>query len=157
MKKTNAARILDREKIPYELCTYEVDENDLSAISVASKIGIDPKQVFKTLVVRGDKGIIVASIPGNCELNLKYLASVSGSKKVNLVPLKEVNKLTGYIRGGVSPIGMKKQYPFFLDDSAMNYNEIYISAGLRGMQFYIKPEDLLSVTKGISCKLVEIE
>ncbi|WDV45667.1 Cys-tRNA(Pro) deacylase [Clostridiaceae bacterium M8S5] len=155
MKKTNAARILDRNKVSYDISTYEVDENDLGAVNVASKINADIKKVFKTLVVRGNNGIVVASIPGDSDLNLKALASASGNKKVNLVPLKEINSLTGYIRGGVSPIGMKKQYSFFLDASAKNYDKIYISAGLRGMQFFINPDDLLLVTKGTLCKLTD--
>lgn len=148
MKKTNAARILDKNKVDYEIITYEVDESDLGAQNVAFKLGQDIKKVFKTLVVSGNNSIVVASIPGDCEINLKKLASLSGNKKVNLVPLKDVNKLTGYIRGGVSPVGMKKSYPFFLDESAMKYDKIYISAGQRGMQFHLDPRDLVSLTKG---------
>jgi Cys-tRNA(Pro)/Cys-tRNA(Cys) deacylase len=142
--KTNAARILDQLGIEYELIDYEVDEDDLSAVSVAAKVGLPPEQVFKTLVARGDKtGIVVACIPGDYEVNLKRLAAVSGNKRVEMVPLKEVLPLTGYIRGGVSPLGMKKKYPTYVDETADLWDKVTISAGIRGTQILLKPTDLL--------------
>ncbi|SHH19219.1 Cys-tRNA(Pro) deacylase [Desulfosporosinus lacus] len=146
--KTNAARILDKGKIPYELKEYVVDESDLSAVTVAQKVGLSIEQVYKTLVARGDKtGIIVACIQGNHELHLKGLATLSGNKKVEIVSLKEVQPLTGYIRGGVSPIGMKKNYPVFIDLTVTKQEKISVSAGLRGLQLFLSPNDLISITK----------
>ena len=146
--KTNAARILDQSRIPYELKEYTVDESDLSAINVAQKVGLPIQQVYKTLVARGDKtGVIIACIQGDHELHLKGLASLSGNKKVELVSLKEVQPLTGYIRGGVSPIGMKKHYPVFIDADIKSHDKIAVSAGLRGLQIFLSPIDLISVTK----------
>lgn len=146
--KTNAARILDQGKIVYDLIEYPVDESNLSAVNVASKVGLPIEQVYKTLVARGDKtGVIVACIQGNHELNLKGLAALSGNKKVEVVHLKEVQPLTGYIRGGVSPIGMKKNYPVFLDFAVESYEKVAVSAGLRGLQLFLRPRDLISVTK----------
>jgi len=143
-KKTNAARLLDSLGVKYTLRQYPVDENDLSALAVARKIGMPPAQVFKTLVAAGDKnGILLACIPGSGELDLKTLARVSGNKRVELVPLKDVQKLTGYVRGGVSPLGTKKRYPVFLDASAEQWPEITISAGQRGCQLILKPADLV--------------
>lgn len=148
MKKTNAARILDRNKIEYTLGEYEVDENDLSAPNVAKKIGMPLEQVFKTLVVRGDKqGILMACIPGGDELYLKALAQVSGNKKAEMVHLKEVNGLTGYIRGGVSPLGAKKDYPVYIDSSILDWDKIAVSAGVRGCQLMLAPQDLIKATK----------
>jgi Cys-tRNA(Pro)/Cys-tRNA(Cys) deacylase len=145
--KTNAARILDAAGIQYQLREYEVDEDDLSAPHVAEKIGMPPEQVFKTLVARGDRsGVLMASIPANTELDLKALANASGNKKVELVPVKEVLGLTGYIRGGVSPVGVKKPYPFFLDETAILFDTISVSAGIRGCQMVVAPDDLLRVT-----------
>jgi Cys-tRNA(Pro)/Cys-tRNA(Cys) deacylase len=147
--KTNAARILDTNGIKYELLEYPVDEDDLSAANVAAKVGLPVEQVFKTLVVRGDKtGVILACIPGSTELDLKVLATVSGNKKIELVPLKDVQALTGYIRGGVSPIGTKKHYPVFLDQSLADWPNISISAGMRGCQIIIDPADLKRITAG---------
>ncbi len=144
MKKTNAVRHLDTLKIKYQLLEYEVDENDLSAETVAGKIGLQLEKVFKTLVVRGDKtGVIMACIPSIGELDLKALASASGNKKVEMVPLKEILPLTGYIRGGVSPIGAKKAYLVYLDKSALEHDSISISAGVRGCQIFINPLDLM--------------
>lgn len=146
--KTNAARILDKGKIPYELKEYLVDESDLSAISVAQKVSLNIEQVYKTLVARGDKtGVIVACIQGDHELNLKGLAALSGNKKVEVVSLKEVQPLTGYIRGGVSPIGMKKNYPVFIDSIITKQEKVAVSAGLRGLQLFMSPDDLISITK----------
>ena len=146
MKKTNAARILDRLNIHYKLVEYEVDESDLSAENAASKINLPLEQVFKTLVARGDKtGILLACIPGGAELDLKAIASISGNKKVEMVHVKEIQALTGYIRGGVSPIGTKKHYPIFLDESATKFPFISISAGIRGCQLFVDPKDLSKV------------
>ena len=147
-QKTNAARILDQAGLIYELIPYEVDESDLSAVTVARKVGLPPEQIFKTLVVRGDKtGVLLACIPADQELNLKSLAQLSGNKKVEVVHLKEVQPLTGYIRGGVSPLGTKKKYPVFFDETAELVDRLAISAGVRGLQIFIAPEDLLNVTE----------
>lgn len=146
MKKTNAARMLDKAKIPHKIHEYQVDENNLSAENVAVKAGWPLEKVFKTLIARGDKtGVIVACLPGDAELNLKALAALSGNKKVELVALKEVLPLTGYIRGGVSPIGLKKNYPVYIHASAFNFAAILISAGARGYQIEINPQDLQKV------------
>jgi Cys-tRNA(Pro)/Cys-tRNA(Cys) deacylase len=146
--KTNAARILDQKKITYELKEYAYDESDLSAVNIAGKIGLPIEQVYKSLVVRGDKtGIILACIQGDKELNLKSLAVLSKNKKVDLVPLKEIQPLTGYIRGGVSPIGLKKNYPIFISSDIIKLEKVAVSAGLRGLQFFLSPLDLISVTK----------
>jgi len=148
MAKTNAARILDAASIRYELREYEVDEDDLSAPRVAEKIGMPPEQVFKTLVARGDRGgVLMACIPANTELNLKALAAASGNKKVELVAVKDVLPLTGYIRGGVSPIGGKKPYPFYLDETAILFEVISVSAGVRGCQLVLAPDDLARITE----------
>jgi Cys-tRNA(Pro)/Cys-tRNA(Cys) deacylase len=148
-KKTNAARILDEAQISYEIMEYQVDEEHLDAIHVAAEVGMPAEQVFKTLCVRGDKtGVIFAVIPGNGELNLKALARASGNKRTELVHLKEVLPLTGYIRGGCSPLGAKKRYPVFLEESASQWERIAISAGQRGMQILLSPQDLLQATAG---------
>jgi Cys-tRNA(Pro)/Cys-tRNA(Cys) deacylase len=148
--KTNAARILDAAGVLYEIRAYEVDENDLSAPHVAEAIGMPPEQVFKTLVARGDRsGVLMASIPANAELDLKGLAKASGNRKVELVAVKEVLGLTGYIRGGVSPIGTKKPYPFYLDETAEIWDAIAVSAGVRGKQMVLAPGDLARVTEAI--------
>src|SRR5947208_4013793 len=133
--KTNAVRILEAAGILYELRQYEVDEDDLSAPRVAEKIGMPPEQVFKTLVARGDRGgVLMACIPANAELDLKALAAASGNKKVELVAVKEVLGLTGYIRGGVSPIGTRKAYPLYLDETVDLWDVISVSAGVRVCQ-----------------------
>jgi Cys-tRNA(Pro)/Cys-tRNA(Cys) deacylase len=145
--KTNAVRLLEEAKIPYRLVEYEVDESDLSAETVAGKIGMAQEQVFKTLAVRGDKnGVILALIPAGTELNLKALASISGNKSCEMLPLKEVQPVTGYIRGGVSPLGTKKPFPVYLDETALLYDEVSMSAGMRGLQVLLSPEDLVQVT-----------
>ena len=147
VKKTNAARILDELQIKYELKTYPVDEEHLDAVHVAKEVGMPPEQVFKTLCVRGDKtGVIFAVIPGNGELDLKSLARVSGNKRCEMVHLKEVLPLTGYIRGGCSPLGARKDYPVFMDETCRLYDRISISAGLRGMQILAAPGDLVRAT-----------
>jgi len=144
--KTNAARMLDAAGVQYELREYTVDESDLSAPHVAAALGMPPEQVFKTLVVRGDRtGVLLACIPGSGELNLKALAAASGNKKVELVAVKEVLGLTGYIRGGVSPVGTKKAYPLFLDETAELWDAISVSAGMRGLQMLVAPDDLVRV------------
>ena len=145
--KTNAARLLDSKKIPYELISYEVDETDLGAQHVADQLHEDIHQVFKTLVLHGDRsGYFVCVIPGAEEVDLKKAAKVSGNKKCDLIPMKELLPLTGYIRGGCSPIGMKKAFPTYIDDSASQFDYIYVSAGMRGLQFKIAPKDLILVT-----------
>jgi len=144
MKKTNAARYLDHLMVDYKLCEYAVDESDLTAESVARKVNLPLEQVFKTLVARGDKaGVLLACIPGDRELDLKATAEISGNKRVEMVSLKEVQPLTGYVRGGVSPIGAKKRYPVYLDQSAMKFPVISISAGVRGCQIFIEPQSLV--------------
>ncbi|MBE6093270.1 Cys-tRNA(Pro) deacylase [Selenomonas ruminantium] len=146
--KTNAARILDTLGISYELKTYEVDESDLSAVHVAESVGMPIEMVYKTLVCRGDKnGVLMAVIPGGGELDLKALAAASGNKRVEMVHLKEVFGLTGYIRGGCSPLGAKKDYPVYLDASAEQQEVIAISAGKRGEQIILKPADLITAAK----------
>lgn len=146
--KTNAARILDQNKIIYELKEYTYDESDLSAVNVAGKIGLPIEQVYKSLVARGDKtGVILSCIQGDKELNLKSLAVLSKNKKVELVPLKEIQPLTGYIRGGVSPVGLKKNYPVFISSDIIKQEKIAVSAGLRGFQVFLSPLDLISVTR----------
>ena len=154
MVKTNAARILDAAGIHYELREYQFDEDDLSAPHVAEMIGMPPEQVFKTLVARGDRtGVLVTCIPANSDLDLKAIAAASGNKKVELVAVKEVLALTGYIRGGVSPIGLKKPYPFYLDETAVLWDAISISAGIRGCQLILAPGDLIRL---LDAECVEI-
>ena len=148
MQKTNAMRILDKAGIPYKTAEYPVDENDLSGTHVADSVGMPYESVFKTLVARGDKtGIIVLCIPVDAELDLKKAARASGNKKLDMVQVKELLPLTGYIRGGCSPIGMKKSYPTFLDEVATLQEEIAVSAGVRGGQLLLKPDDLVMYTK----------
>jgi len=147
--KTNAARILDGLGIRYELRSYEVDEDDLAAESVAKKIGLPPEQVFKTLVARGDrKGVCLAIVPGNAQLDLKALARLSGDARIETVPLKEVQPLTGYIRGGVTALACKKDYPVFVDETFELFDVVSISAGVRGTQILLAPADYLRATKG---------
>lgn len=147
INKTNVARILDQKKISYGLVPYEVDENDLAATHVAEQLGEDIAQVFKTLVLRGDKkGLLVCVIPGDKEVDLKKAAKLSGNKKVEMIAMKELLPLTGYIRGGCCPIGMKKNFPTWIHLTCNNFTHIYISAGVRGLQLKIAPSDLISVT-----------
>lgn len=158
MTKTNAARILDRIGITYELIAYEVDESDLSAITVAAKLNQNIDQVFKTLILQGDKtGIFVCIIPGAEEVDLKKAALLSGNKNASMVPMKEILELTGYIRGGCSPIGMKKNYPTFMDESCTLYEFIFVSAGIRGLQLKIAPNDLIKSTSCVLGDLVLIK
>ncbi len=153
-KKTNAARILDTLGITYKLKEYPVDLADLSAVHVAASVGMPVQQVFKTLVARGDKnGVLMACIPGDGELDLKALAAVSGNKRVEMVHLKEVQGLTGYIRGGCSPLGAKKEYPVYLDASARDWEVIAISAGRRGEQILLAPDDLVRAVGAVAAEL----
>lgn len=146
--KTNAARLLDQMGIHYELREYEVNPDDLAAETVAGKIGLPPEQVFKTLVARGDRnGICLAVIPGNAELDLKALAAASGDRKIQLVPVKELQALTGYIRGGVTALAAKKDYPVYMDETVELFDVISISAGVRGLQILLAPADYLKATK----------
>lgn len=146
-EKTNAARLLDKAGIAYSLIPYEVDENNLAAGHVAESLGEPVGRVFKTLVLHGDRsGYIVCVVPGDREVNLKALAKASGNKKVEMIPMKDLLSVTGYIRGGCSPIGMKKKFPTFLNDTALNFDTIFISAGVRGLQLQIPPAELISFT-----------
>ena len=153
--KTNAARILDRLKISYELREYEVDPEDLSAETVARKVGLPIAQVYKTLVARGDRnGVCLAVVPGDTQLDLKALARLSGDRKIEVVALKEVQPLTGYIRGGVTALGGKKDYPVYLDERALAFSVISVSAGVRGTQIFLSPKDYVAATGatlGIIC------
>lgn len=147
-KKTNVARILDKLKISYELVPYIVDESDLGAEHVANSLGEDINQVFKTILVHGDKThYLICIVPGNLEVDLKGAAKVSGNKKIDTVPLKDLTPLTGYIRGGCSPLGLKKNFPIFIHETALNFDYIYVSAGMRGLQLKIAPTDLVKATK----------
>ena len=154
IQKTNAARLLDQAKIPYELIPYEVDENDLSAPHVAESLGEDIAQVFKTLVLQGDRtGYFVCVIPGDATVDLKLAAKVSGNKKCEMILMKQLLPLTGYIRGGCSPIGMKKHFPTYIHHTCNDHPYIYISAGQRGLQLRLSPTDLITYTKAKSEKL----
>jgi Cys-tRNA(Pro)/Cys-tRNA(Cys) deacylase len=156
MKKTNAARLLDAKSIDYELAEYEVNESDLSAVSLAKKIGQDVEQIFKTLVLRGDKnGVFVCVVPGDTEVDLKKAAKVSGNKNCAMVQQKELLGLTGYIRGGCSPLGMKKPYPMYIHETCQLFEQIYISAGQRGLQLKLNPEDLIRMTDAVVCDVAE--
>ncbi len=154
MQKTNAMRILDKAKIAYKTAEYPVDENDLSGTHVADAVGMPYESVFKTLVARGDRtGIIVLCIPVHLELDLKKAAKASGNKKLEMIAVKDLLPLTGYIRGGCSPIGMKKQYPTFLDESAMSQEKIAFSAGVRGGQLIMPPGDLAEFVRATVASL----
>lgn len=144
INKTNAARLFDKAGIAYQLIPYEVDEKDLSALHVAAQLGENVGQVFKTLVLYGDKtGYFVCVLPGDHELNLKLAAKISGNKKCDLIPMKELLSITGYIRGACCPAGMKKHFPTYIDESCLQFPYIYISAGQRGLQIKINPEALI--------------
>lgn len=145
IEKTNAARLLDKAGLQYNLIPYEFDENDLAAQHVADSLGQDIAKVFKTLVLHGDKtGHIVCVVPGNCEVDLKALAKVSGNKKVEMIAMKDLLQVTGYIRGGCSPIGMKKRFPTYFHITATEQDVIYVSAGVRGLQLEMSPSDLIT-------------
>ncbi len=153
--KTNAARLLDRAGIDYQTVPYEVDENDLAATHVASQLGEDIRQVFKTLVLRGERsGIFVCVIPGDCELDLKCAARISGNKKAEMLAVKELLPSVGYIRGGCSPVGMKKRFPTYFHSSALDFDFIYVSAGVRGLQLKVSPEELIRFTEAKTGDLV---
>lgn len=148
IEKTNAARLLDKAKISYELIAYEVDENDLSAVHVAAQLNQAVECVFKTLVLKGDKtGYFVCIIPGSEELDLKKAAKISGNKSCDMIPMKDLLSITGYIRGACSPVGMKKHFPTFIHDSCRNSEKIYVSAGKRGLQLHLVPQDLITEIK----------
>ena len=155
IKKTNAARLLDQLKIAYELIPYEVDENNLGAEHIAEQLGQPIERLFKTSVLRGDKtGLFVCVIPGVEEVDLKKAAKVTGNKKVEMIHVKELLPLTGYIRGGCSPIGMKKPLPTWFHETVMNYDKVYCSAGQRGLQFCLAPNDLVRAAKGTVSDLI---
>ena len=150
IEKTNAARLLDKAGITYKLIPYEFDENDLAAHHVAESLGQDIARVFKTLVLHGDKtGYLVCVVPGDAEVGLKALAKASGNKKVEMILMKDLLGVTGYIRGGCSPIGMKKRFSTYIHSSATDFSVIYISAGVRGLQIEIAPSDLISFTGAV--------
>ena len=156
MNKTNAMRLLDAAGISYRPVEYTYDENDLAGTHVAEQTGMDPDQVFKTLVARGEKrGILVFCIPVSCTLDLKKAAAAAGDKKVEMIHMKELPGLTGYIRGGCSPIGMKKKYPTFMDETALLFEEIGVSAGARGLQMVLSPERLMAFAEITLSDLVE--
>jgi len=149
MKKTNALRLLDQKKISYETLEYEYNEENLSVKKIAGDNFLKAENVFKTLVAKGDKnGVLVAVINGNQTLNLKSIAKASGNKKIALIPVKDLLKLTGYIRGGCSPIGMKKAFPVYIDNTANDFEMIYVNAGVRGILVKLNPDDLLKITNG---------
>ena len=156
IEKTNVARLLDKAKIPYELVPYEVDENDLAATHIADQLGEDISMVFKTLVLEGDRtGNFVCVIPGDREVDLKAAAKVSGNKKCDLIPMKELLPKTGYIRGGCSPIGMKKPFPTWFHSSALGFEYIYVSAGVRGLQLKIAPQALISYVGADTAEIIK--
>ena len=155
--KTNAARLLDRAKIAYELIPYTVDEDNLAATHVAEELGEDIAMVFKTLILRGDRtGHFVCVIPGDKEVDLKAAARVSGNKKADLIPMKELLPTTGYIRGGCSPIGMKRPFPTFIHATCLDHERIYISAGVRGLQIAIAPADLIAYTGADVAEIISV-
>ncbi|KAB2840393.1 MAG: Cys-tRNA(Pro) deacylase [Melioribacteraceae bacterium] len=155
MSKTNAVRILEAAEIPHKTFEYEVNEDELDAVSVAEKINAEHEQVFKTLIARNDRNEnFVFCIPGNYELDLKKAAKASGNKKIEMIKVKEIMPLTGYIRGGCSPIGMKKLFPTFIDETALLFDEIYVSAGMRGIQVRLSPSDLSKLINSVFAELI---
>lgn len=160
-EKTNAARLLDRAGVAYRLVPYEVDENDLAATHVAESLGEDINKVFKTLVLHGERSgggdYFVCVVPGNAEVDLKKAAKVAGMKKADLIPMKELLGLTGYIRGGCSPVGMKKPFPTYFHSSALEQDLIYVSAGVRGLQFEVAPADLIAYTGAEVADIIRTE
>ncbi|MBO7278688.1 MAG: Cys-tRNA(Pro) deacylase [Bacteroidales bacterium] len=156
INKTNVARLLDARKVAYELIPYTVDENDLAATHVAEELNEDIAQVFKTLVLRGDKnGLFVCVIPGDQEVDLKKAAKLSGNKKAEMIAVKELQPLTGYIRGGCCPIGMKKPFPTWIHETCQLFPYIFVSAGVRGLQLKINPDDLLQVVGAKPADLIK--
>ena len=157
INKTNAARLLDKAKISYELIPYEVDENDLSAVHVAASLGENIDQVFKTLVLHGDKtGYFVCVIPVDKEVTLKLAAKVSGNKSCDMIPMKELLSVTGYIRGACSPVGMKKHFPTYIHETCLEFPYIYVSAGQRGLQIKIDPKELINEVRAEVCVLYTV-
>ena len=157
INKTNAARLLDKAKISYELIPYEVDENDLSAVHVAASLGENIDQVFKTLVLHGDKtGYFVCVIPADKEVNLKLAEKVSGNKSCDMIPMKELLSVTGYIRGACSPVGMKKHFPTYIHETCLEFPYIYVSAGQRGLQIKIDPKALINEVRAEVCVLYTV-
>ncbi|MEI2272090.1 Cys-tRNA(Pro) deacylase [Sphingobacterium sp. ML3W] len=155
--KTNAVRLLDTAKVNYELREYEVDDHDVSAEHVALSLGLLPETLYKTLVLKGNiDPYIVAVIPGNAQLDLKKIAKASGNKNCEMLPMKDLLAVTGYIRGGCSPIGMKKLFPTFIEEAAQLETEISVSAGKRGLQMILNPNDLATMTKAIWSDLISI-
>ena len=156
MQKTNAMRMLDAAKIPYEVLTYTVDESDLSGIHIAEELQFPMEKMFKTLVARGDKtGPLVFCIPVDKELDLKRVATITGNKKIEMVHVKDLLGLTGYIRGGCSPIGMKKRFPTFIHESCLEFPYIYVSAGVRGLQIKLAAQDLIKESNAQVCQLFD--
>lgn len=154
INKTNAARLLDKAGIPYRLIPYTVDENNLAASRVAAELGEDIRQVFKTLVLFGERsGHFVCVVPGNAEVDLKKAARTAGAKKADLIPMKQLLPLTGYIRGGCSPIGMRKPFPTFFDATALDFDTIFVSAGVRGLQIAVDPRKLIEFTGAATADL----
>ena len=155
INKTNVARVLDSKKIPYSLIPYTVDENNLAAQHIAEELGENIEQVFKTLVLHGDKtGYFVCVVPGNCEVDLKKAAKLSGNKKAEMIPMKDLLPVTGYIRGGCSPVGMKKPFPTWFHETCLNFDYIYLSAGVRGLQIKVKALDIINLVKAFFGDLV---
>ncbi len=155
MSKTNAVRLLEASNVEHETIEYETADEAIDAVSVADAIGVERDRVFKTLVARGDKtGVVVFVLPGPSELNLKKAAPASGNKKLELVSVKELLPLTGYIRGGCSPIGMKKRYPTFIDETAQLFDTIFVSAGVRGMQIRLAPDALLHEIEAVYADVI---
>ena len=156
MIKTNAMRMLTSAKIPFEVLEYEVDENDLSGTHIAEQLNFPPEKMFKTLVARGDKtGPLVFCIPVAEEINLRVAAVITGNKKIEMIHVKDLLALTGYIRGGVSPIGMKKKFPTYIDESALNFDQITVSSGTRGAQLLLNREALINFVGAKTEKLTE--
>ena len=156
MAKTNAIRLIEQAKIPYRTAEYDYDEKDLSGLHAAKAVGLPPEQVFKTLVARGAKqGILVFCIPVACTLDLKKAASAANEKSIEMVHMKELLMLTGYIRGGCSPVGMKKSYPTYIDETAELFDEIAVSAGARGQQIIVPPERLIEYVRMTVCDLTQ--
>ena len=155
INKTNVARILDSKKIPYTLIPYTVDENNLAATHIAEELNENIEQVFKTLILQGDRqGYFVCVIPGNKEVDLKKAAKISGNKKAEMIPMKELLPITGYIRGGCSPIGMKKPFPTWFHHTCNNFDYIYLSAGVRGLQIKVKASDIISLINASTADLI---
>ena len=153
--KTNAARLLDKAGVSYALVPYLVDEDDLSAMHLAAQLGENPERLFKTLLLHGDKnGHFVCLVPANAELDLKKAAKISGNKGCSLVPMKDLQAISGYLRGGCSPLGMKKLFPCYVHISLMQWDRVYVSAGLRGLQLVLAPEDLLRVAQAVCVDIV---